>query len=100
MLLGQTAPRTVQVPGDGEYIEVELRLRAVTTDGTAAELRVINGRPYPETSVPLDSRALDGLGPLAYGQALGRQLFGGTELGRQYDDMRSVNEGRGLSWRL
>ena len=100
MLLGQTRPRTVHIRGDGEYVEVELRLRAATTGGTSAELRVINGRTYPETSVPLDSRALGSLGPLAYGEALGRQLFAGTELGRQYDDMRSVHEGRGVSWRL
>ena len=103
MLLGQAARPALDVRDDDEYVEVELRLRAPTPTGTPAELRVLlpHSPTYPETTVPLDVGALASLAsPVAYGEALGRQLFDGTQLGDRYATMRSALDARGASWRL
>ena len=102
MLLGQTVAPALNVRGDDEYIEVELRLRTPTPAGTPAELRVLSrpSRAYPETTVPLDAGALAPLAPIPYGEALGRQLLDGTELGRRYAELRSVFDAQGVQWRL
>jgi hypothetical protein len=102
MLLGQAATPALDARDDDEYTEVELRLRTPTPAGTPAELRVLSrpSRAYPETTVPLDVGTLAPLAPIPYGEALGRQLFDGTELGRRYAELRSVFDAQGVQWRL
>ncbi len=100
MLLGKVRRASVIGEDPDEFREVELRLLPGPGDSTTAELRVNPGQAYPATTVRLEPAALAPLASQRYGELLGRQLFEGTELRRQYDEIRAGFDASQMRWRL
>ena len=102
LMFGQQAGPAIAEPG-GEYVAVELRLFPPDEQGTPAELTVSGvRRDFPRVRVPLATEALSALAtsPRAYGEALGKQLFEGTQLGEQLAELRAALDAKGARWRL
>jgi hypothetical protein len=102
LMFGHQAGLTVADP-EGEYVSVDLRLFPRDAEGTPVELTVSGvRRDFPRVHVTLDVTALAALAtqPDAYGEALGKQLFDGTQLGEQLAELRTALDAKGARWRM
>jgi CHAT domain len=101
LMFGQRAGQAIAEP-EG-YVAVELRLFPRDEQGTPAELSMPGvRRDFPRVRVQLATEALSALAtkPRDYGEALGKQLFEETQLGKQLDELRAALDAKGARWRF